>query len=147
MIDLAGAARQWACQQCVVRLFQLLDARSYEDIVQILDPGAVWRPPGAILHGHEEIRAALHLRPAQRATRHVVANFLVTHDDGALVRASCSLMTYAMESSDTGVLPSLVEAMVGLFRARVSLTIAAGEVFVSELELAPDWTFARNGVA
>jgi 3-phenylpropionate/cinnamic acid dioxygenase small subunit len=140
----SAAARGWACQQHLLRFFQMLDANDYDAVVGLFEADATWQRPGASIQGHEAIRAALQERPANRVTRHVVTNMLVTQDDGPTVRVNCLLTTYAIDEPQSGVSPRLVDTLAGIFSADGSLRFDAGEPRISHLALAPHWTFERG---
>lgn len=140
MSDATAAARQWDCQQHVLRFFQLLDARRYDDIVALFAADGAWVRPASTASGRGEILAALEGRPAQRDTRHVVTNFIVENDGGGQVQASCLLTTYAVDMARAGA-PALAEAVAGIYRAVATMRTDGDVPSFIRLELAPVWAF------
>jgi hypothetical protein len=136
------AERQWACRQQLVHFFDRLDARRYEEIPPLFDGQGVWARPGAVLQGRDAILAALLQRPANRRTRHIVANFLVDADRAGEVDARCMLATFAVD--DEAASPRLVDALAGLYLARATLSCAGGETRFLRLELSPEMTIDRS---
>ena len=134
------AQRQWDCHQLLVRLFHLLDAKRYEELVGLFQEDGVWVRPGPVMHGRAEISEAMRQRPAHRVTRHLVSNFLVLEDGDQHVDAVAHLTTYAFAGE---AVPVVANGPIGIFMARVQFLCSAGELWVRRLELAPDITLRR----
>lgn len=143
MSDAAAVARQWACQQLLLRFFLLLDEKRYEEVAALFDVDGSWERPLSTSSGQDEILTALRARPVQRSTHHVVSNVLIEHDDGHAVKASCLLTTYAADVSRPGSAPSLVDSLAGLYRAHATLSTDGGEPRLTRLELVSAWSSAR----
>ncbi len=89
-----------ACRQVVLAVFDALDRN---DPTAVADQFAVdgnWHRQGVMLTGRDDILAATSLRPAGRATCHVITNLRFTSNDvGA---ASAAYLLTAYENSPDG---------------------------------------------
>lgn len=137
-------ARQWACQQLLIRFFHLLDAKRYDELVELFSRTGVWDRPGSALSGHEEIANSLRGRSAHRVSQHIVSNFFVPKEDEAMVYASCTLSTYAVEAPQPGVAPGLVDSFLGLFNVNAVIRMDDDPPCIVHLQLAPSVVFART---
>lgn len=142
MID-ADVARQWTCQQLLVRFFQLLDAQRYDALVALFDVDGTWERPESVMLGRAEIAATMAERPAGRDTHHVVSNYLVQSDDGAVLMASCLLSTFVVDAATVNLRPRMEEAFTGIFKAHAGMRIENGVARIWHLQLAPAVVFSR----
>lgn len=72
----AGAERaaEWACASVATRFFHELDRNNYAGLARLLAPDGRWIRQGTELAGPEAVLRALEARPAERTTRHILAN-------------------------------------------------------------------------
>lgn len=81
-------------------IWTLLDQRRYEDILPYLTPDCAWERTEGWRHGHDELRASFHARPADLLTRHVVTNFTAEVADDGKLKGRCYLIVYAAKTED-----------------------------------------------
>lgn len=141
--EAAAAARQWTCQQHLLRFFHHLDAKRYEEASELFHPDGVWLLPGSSFRGRDHVLAALRQRPAERTTCHVASNALVMRDDDSGVHMICLLTTYAVESAAAAT-RTRADTAVGLFRASAWMHVDRAQGSISQLEMAPIWKFASS---
>jgi hypothetical protein len=81
-------------------IWTLLDQRRYDDILPYLTPDCAWERAEGWRHGHDELRASFHARPADLFTRHVITNFTAELGDDGKLQGRCYVIAYAAKTKD-----------------------------------------------
>jgi hypothetical protein len=106
-------ARAWAARAAIAELITryaaLNDAADWEAVAALYaEDGSMSRPnaPDEFISGRAAILAAFRARPC-RASRHIVANVLVTLEDEARARATSQILLFTGSAAEDGGLPLL----------------------------------------
>jgi SnoaL-like domain len=109
-MDEAGAwIARAAITELITRYAVLNDTADWEAVAALYtEDGRMSRPtaPDQFIAGRETILAAFRARPP-RASRHIVANVLVTLDDETRARATSQILLYTGSAAEDGGLPKL----------------------------------------
>lgn len=93
-----------AAGRTILLFFQALDERRYGDQCALMEDTGTWLRQGKLLHGPDEIHAAMGQRPADIHTAHLVAN-LDVQISSAGADASFLMQVFAHHGSAAGEMP------------------------------------------
>jgi uncharacterized protein (TIGR02246 family) len=115
-----------ACRDLVAQAALLTDTRNHEGFAALFtDDGVLIRPAAQPLQGHAAIVASYRAKPAERITRHLISNTLVTLESETLAHAtSCVLLWTGLESDMAGPFgrPAQARQLIGELEDRFLLT-------------------------
>ena len=119
MDDVKAWAAKAAVSELIVRYAALNDAGDWDAVAALFtEGGRMSRPtsPSDFIAGRPAILANFRSRSA-RASRHVVANILVTLEGEALARASSQILLFTGAAADDGGLPiqSATSPLIGTY--------------------------------
>jgi hypothetical protein len=112
MDEAAAWAERAAIAELITRYAVLNDAADWEALAALYtERGRMNRPsaPEEFITGRAAILAAFRSRP-WRASRHIVANVLVTLEDDARARAASQILLFTGSIAEDGALPVLSAA-------------------------------------
>ncbi|WP_019169983.1 nuclear transport factor 2 family protein [Pseudaminobacter salicylatoxidans] len=89
------------CMRLVTAFAVNLDLRSYDEVVALFAPDAVYRPRHTTFRGQEGVRAYLQSRPHERISRHIISNCLIDVLGPDEARGYC-VLTYFVDEGGTG---------------------------------------------
>ena len=134
--------------QLLHRFFHALDQSYYADLLALFEPDAIWHRQGAVLRGHDEIRAALDKRSATQRIRHVLSNTFVAAAEPAPEGDKARLISYMTAYRfDNGVLPVglvTIEGPMQLYAVNATVLLAPQRAGIAELEITPEFCFATR---
>ena len=125
MDDTNAWAAKAAIAELITRYAALNDAGDWDGVAALYtDDGRMSRPtaPEDFIAGRAAILAAFRSRPL-RATRHIVANVLVTLESEADARATSQILLFTGASAGEGLpVQSAAPPLVGSYRDRLTRT-------------------------
>jgi hypothetical protein len=109
-----------AAAQLPALFFGALDERRYDDVSALMADRGVWHRQGKALTGAADLLEAMHARPADFATAHIITNVVVeTVGEEAVVTFHSTVFTY--KGSIEGPYPLAAPAQIGRYVARCAL--------------------------
>ena len=124
MTDEERRAIEWDCTRLINRYAALNDQGRWEEVVALYaEDGLMTRPtaPDAPIVGREALLAAFLSRPP-RASRHIVANIVVSVEDAVSASAFSMILLFTGALAEDGSLPVTGPPLVGEYRDRFVLT-------------------------
>jgi ketosteroid isomerase-like protein len=125
MDDTNAWAAKAAIAELITRYAALNDAGDWDGVAALYtDDGRMSRPtaPEDFIAGRAAILAAFRSRPL-RATRHIVANVLVTLESETVARATSQILLFTGASAGEGLpVQSATPPLVGSYRDRLTRT-------------------------
>ena len=111
---------EWECRQLALRFTAMSDRQEWQAACALLTEDAVFaRPtdPDNPLVGREQIQAAFEARPAERVTRHICTNLVMTARSEMQVSGHLYALLYTGDRSDdeTGIIVADDKQLVGEF--------------------------------
>lgn len=118
---------EWHCQRLIVEYANLVDQQRWDDVAACyLEDGRMMRPsaPGQPIVGRRAILAALRTRPADRITKHICGNVVVTPEALEEATAYSAYAIYSGTRGPDGALPRIDAGppVICEFRDRLQLT-------------------------
>jgi hypothetical protein len=104
-----------ACERLLVDLVRRLDLGDPGTAADLFTSDGLWEWPhgGRRIEGREALRAYFGSRPADRLSRRMMTNMLVTVDSAVTATATSYLATYRVDGYTDGVLPPRLPANIG----------------------------------
>ncbi|MGP3971357.1 nuclear transport factor 2 family protein [Streptomyces sp. 6N223] len=105
-----------ACERLILELVRRLDLGEPGTVAELFTPDGVWEWPAGErrVEGQEALRAYFGSRPADRLSRRICTNVLVTVDSPDAARATTYFATYRVDGWAEGTLvPPRLPANVG----------------------------------
>ncbi|MEU1665618.1 nuclear transport factor 2 family protein [Streptomyces sparsogenes] len=104
-----------ACERLIVEFLRRLDLGDPSTVAELFTPDGVWEwPQGARrIEGREALREYFGSRPADRLSRRMCTNILVTVDSPTSASATSYFATYRVDGYTGGMLPPRLPANVG----------------------------------
>lgn len=104
-----------ACERVVVDFIHRLDLGEPSSVAELFTPDGVWRWPHGDrrIEGREALRAYFASRPADRLSRRLMTNILVTVESATTARAVSYLTTYRVDGYTGGLTEPRLPANVG----------------------------------
>jgi catechol 2,3-dioxygenase-like lactoylglutathione lyase family enzyme len=121
----------FAIEQCIYQFWIALDRNDYSAVLALLTPDCRWRRDDW-LEGHEAISRALHARPRDRVTRHLVSNLRLVRNGTDWI-ASYLLTAFAGQDTGGQGAPCVSAAPVILADVEMQLT-AAGMAQIARID-------------
>jgi uncharacterized protein (TIGR02246 family) len=119
MSTLETLLAQQACRDLVMRAAACTDSQDHDGFAALFAPdGELVRPGAQPLVGREAIVASYRARPADRLTRHLVTNTLVTLQSTTQARATSVVLLWSGSVADAAGLfgrPAQARQVVGEF--------------------------------
>ncbi|AEW98519.1 nuclear transport factor 2 family protein [Streptantibioticus cattleyicolor] len=111
--DLLLAER--ACERLILELVRRLDLGDPATVADLFTPDGVWQWPegGRRVAGREALRDYFGSRPADRLSRRMCTNLLVTVTSATTAVATTYFTTYRVDGHTSGMLPPRLPANVG----------------------------------
>jgi len=99
--EIASLLNQQACRNLILQAAQLVDAQDYRAFAELfVADGELVRPGSPTLRGREAIIAAYQSRPADRITRHLVTNTLVSFESPSRAHAASLVLLWSGSLTD-----------------------------------------------
>ncbi|QMU72449.1 nuclear transport factor 2 family protein [Streptacidiphilus sp. P02-A3a] len=104
-----------ACERIIVDFIHRLDLGEPSTVAELFTPDGVWRWPfgDRRIEGREALRAYFGSRPADRLSRRLMTNLLVTVESPTTARAVSYLTTYRVDGYTGGMIEPRVPVNVG----------------------------------
>lgn len=104
-----------ACERIIVGFIHRLDLGDPSSVAELFTPDGVWHWPfgNRRIEGREALRAYFASRPADRLSRRLMTNILVTVESEATARAVSYLTTYRVDGYSGGMTEPRLPANVG----------------------------------
>ncbi|MDT0322648.1 nuclear transport factor 2 family protein [Streptomyces millisiae] len=104
-----------ACERLIVELVHRLDLGRPETVAELFTPDGVWEWPAGDrrVEGREALRRYFGGRPADRLSRRLCTNILVTLTSPTTATATSYLTTYRVDGHTGGLLPPRPPTQVG----------------------------------
>ncbi|MFA3878807.1 nuclear transport factor 2 family protein [Streptomyces sp. MMCC 100] len=104
-----------ACERLIVDLVRRLDLADPGSAADLFTADGVWEWPHGDrrIEGREALRTYFGSRPADRLSRRVMTNILVTVDSASTATATSYLATYRVDGYVDGMIPPRLPANVG----------------------------------
>lgn len=104
-----------ACERIIVDFVHRLDLGDPGSVAELFTPDGAWHWPFGDRHveGREALRAYFASRPADRLSRRLMTNILVTVENEATARAVSYLTTYRVDGYPGGMVEPVLPANVG----------------------------------
>ncbi|TDC14989.1 nuclear transport factor 2 family protein [Streptomyces sp. 8K308] len=104
-----------ACERLVVELVRRLDLGDPSTVAELFTPDGVWEWPAGErrVEGREALRRYFGGRPADRLSRRLCTNILVTLTSPTTATATSYLTTYRVDGHSGGLLPPQPPTQVG----------------------------------
>lgn len=112
---LARLLAERACERLIVEFLRRLDLGDPATVAELFTPDGVWEwPQGARrIEGREALREYFGSRPADRLSRRMCTNVLVTLESPTTASATSYFATYRVDGYTGGMLPPRLPANVG----------------------------------
>jgi hypothetical protein len=112
---LARLLAERECERLIVEFVRRLDLGEPGDVAELFTPDGVWEYPqdGRRVAGCAALRAYFSARPADRLSRRLCTNILVTLDSPERAHATSYFMTYRVDGHTGGMVPSRLPTNVG----------------------------------
>jgi hypothetical protein len=110
-----------ACERLVLGFVHRLDLGEPSSVADLFTEDGVWRWPEGdrLVEGRAALRAYFGGRPADRLSRRMMANVLVTVDSPAEARATSYFTTYRVDGHTGGMVPAGPPVQIGLPHSRL----------------------------
>ncbi len=121
MDDLKRLLIERECERLVTRYCHLVDHGDAERVAELFSADGVWKGPGALMEGNEQVRKGFAMRQANtgRMSRHVCNNLLVNVIDEDHAEGVVYLTLYRHDGDpERRTSPLEGPAMVGEYRDR-----------------------------
>ncbi|MGW2399627.1 nuclear transport factor 2 family protein [Kitasatospora sp. NPDC001664] len=104
-----------ACERVIVDFIHRLDLGDPGSVAELFTPDGFWHWPhgGRRIEGREALRRYFGSRPADRLSRRLMTNLLVTVEAGGTARAVSYLTTYRVDGYAGGMIEPRVPVNVG----------------------------------
>ncbi|MEI7030131.1 nuclear transport factor 2 family protein [Streptomyces pratensis] len=104
-----------ACERLIIQFVRTLDLGAPGEVAELFTPDGVWEwaAGGRRVEGRDAIRAYFASRPADRLSRRLCTNILVTLTSGSTASASTYFTTYRVDGHTGGMLPPRLPVQVG----------------------------------
>jgi hypothetical protein len=104
-----------ACERLVVEFVRTLDLGEPGDVAELFTPDGVWEwaEGDRRVEGRDALRAYFGARPADRLSRRLCTNILVTLTSASTATASTYFTTYRVDGHSGGMLPPRLPVQVG----------------------------------
>jgi hypothetical protein len=104
-----------ACERLIVEFVRHLDLGDPRDVAELFTPDGAWRWPHGdrLVAGREALRDYFGSRPADRLSRRVTTNILVTVVSSTEAHATSYLTTYRVDGHPGGMVPPRLPVNVG----------------------------------
>ncbi|MEV1011348.1 nuclear transport factor 2 family protein [Streptomyces sp. NPDC049881] len=104
-----------ACERLILEFVHRLDLGEPGSVADLFTPGGIWewQADGRRVEGREALRACFAGRPADRLSRRLMTNVLVTVTSPSTATAVSYLATYRVDGFDGRMLPPRLPANVG----------------------------------
>ncbi|MFE4532917.1 nuclear transport factor 2 family protein [Streptomyces anulatus] len=104
-----------ACERLVVEFVRTLDLGEPGDVAELFTPDGVWEwaEGNRRIEGRDALRAYFGARPADRLSRRLCTNILVTLTSASSATASTYFTTYRVDGHAGGMLPPRLPVQVG----------------------------------
>jgi hypothetical protein len=115
LAPLARLLAERACERLIVDFLRRLDLGDPATVAELFTPDGVWEwPQGARrIEGRQALREYFGSRPADRLSRRMCTNILVTVDSPTTAAATSYFATYRVDGYTGGMLPPRLPANVG----------------------------------
>ncbi|MER7695877.1 MULTISPECIES: nuclear transport factor 2 family protein [unclassified Streptomyces] len=106
-----------ACERLVVEFVRTLDLGEPGDVAELFTPDGVWKwaEGDRRIAGPDALRAYFGARPADRLSRRLCTNILVTLTSASTATASTYFTTYRVDGHSGGMLPPRLPVQVGRY--------------------------------
>ncbi|MEV8444550.1 nuclear transport factor 2 family protein [Streptomyces parvus] len=106
-----------ACERLIVEFVQTLDLGEPGDVAELFTPDGVWEwaEGDRRIEGRDALRAYFAGRPADRLSRRLCTNILVTLTSASTATASTYFTTYRVDGHTGGMLPPRLPVQVGRY--------------------------------
>ncbi|MEU8768239.1 SnoaL-like domain-containing protein [Streptomyces sp. MnatMP-M77] len=106
-----------ACERLVVEFVRRLDLGEPGDVAELFTPDGVWEwaEGDRRIEGREALRGYFGGRPADRLSRRLCTNILVTLTSASTATASTCFTTYRVDGHRGGMLPPRLPVQVGRY--------------------------------
>ncbi|MFI7286014.1 nuclear transport factor 2 family protein [Streptomyces anulatus] len=106
-----------ACERLVVEFVRTLDLGEPGDVAELFTPDGVWEWAGGDrrIEGRDALRAYFGGRPADRLSRRLCTNILVTLTSATSASASTYFTTYRVDGHPGSMLPPRLPVQVGRY--------------------------------
>jgi hypothetical protein len=101
------------CERLAVTCYSLMDRGFYARSVALFTEDATWVRGEGPVHTSKAILASLHNRPAERITRHLVSNIVVTITGPDEAEAVAYLVALHAKRAESGPTPIPVPVAIG----------------------------------
>ncbi|WP_055586729.1 nuclear transport factor 2 family protein [Peterkaempfera griseoplana] len=104
-----------ACERIIVDFIHRLDLGNPSSVAELFTPDGVWHWPfgDRRIEGREALRAYFASRPADRLSRRLMTNILVTVESEATARSVSYLTTYRIDGYSGGMIEPRLPVNVG----------------------------------
>ncbi|MEU2795974.1 MULTISPECIES: nuclear transport factor 2 family protein [unclassified Streptomyces] len=126
-----------ACERLIVEFVRTLDLGEPGDVAELFTPDGVWEwaEGDRRIEGRDALRAYFAGRPADRLSRRLCTNILVTLTSASTATASTYFTTFRVDGHTGGMLPPRLPAQVGRYedtfhKAEGRWLLAARELFL-----------------
>jgi hypothetical protein len=104
-----------ACERLILEFVRRLDLGEPGTVAELFTPDGVWEWPhgGRRVQGRDALRDYFAGRPADRLSRRMCTNILVTVDSAATAGATTYFATYRVDGYPGGMVPPRLPANVG----------------------------------
>ena len=115
-----GLLAERACERLIIDFIRRLDLGDPGSAAELFTVDGVWEWPqaGRRIEGREALRTYFGSRPADRLSRRMMTNILVTMDSATTATATSYLATYRVDGYTGGMLPPRLPANVGHYEDR-----------------------------
>lgn len=113
--DLDRLLAERACERLVLGFVHRLDLGEPASVAELFTEDGVWRWPEGdrLVEGRGALRAYFGARPADRLSRRMMANVLVTVDSPTKARATSYFTTYRVDGHTGGMVPAGPPVQIG----------------------------------
>ncbi|QWB28454.1 nuclear transport factor 2 family protein [Streptomyces sp. MG62] len=104
-----------ACERLILDFVHRLDLGDPSSVAELFTEEGVWQWPedGRLVKGRDALRAYFGSRPADRLSRRMMSNVLVTVESPDTARAISYFTTYRVDGYDGGIVPPGPPVQVG----------------------------------
>ncbi|MFF4696354.1 nuclear transport factor 2 family protein [Streptomyces chattanoogensis] len=104
-----------ACERLIIEFVRRLDLGDPSSVADLFTPDGVWEWPAddRRIEGRDALRAYFGSRPADRLSRRMCTNILVTVDSPTAATATTYFATYRVDGYTDGMVPVRLPANVG----------------------------------
>lgn len=89
---------EWLCSKVILRFFQCMDERRYDELLALTTDDCLWVRNGEELKGSEQIRAALDARSPTMHIHHILTNLEVDASENGTATMRAYLVSYRHDS-------------------------------------------------